>query len=72
MATDLFFQGHDVGIFRMLLEVIDDKSAARHDLEVVGTDLLKRALHQLRSDAAATQRGGVSVWVIMTLPGASR
>ncbi len=40
----------------MFLEVINDKSAARHDLEVVGTDLLKRAMHQLRSDAAATKR----------------
>ena len=45
-----------IRIFRVLAQIVHDKTAAGDDLVSVGADQLQRTLDQLRGDAAAAQR----------------
>src|SRR6476661_6761917 len=56
ISRALLRSGNEIRILRMLVEIIDDETAARDHLPAVAADQVERALDQLGGNAAATQR----------------
>jgi hypothetical protein len=47
---------HQIGKFRMILQIVHHEATTGDHLEAVGADQFERALYQFRCDAAAAQR----------------